>query len=127
MTDIGPAVRQICAAHHNDASRLMDIVEAVQSRYGCISSEATNLIAQALGIPRVEVQSTVTFYSFLSERPKGRVIIRLCSDPIDEMFGMAPVAKTFEDALNFFRKKLTHLPQRRNNKLTGGKETPEGR
>ncbi|MCX7818425.1 MAG: NAD(P)H-dependent oxidoreductase subunit E [Kiritimatiellae bacterium] len=97
--EIGQTVRQICAAYHNDASRLMDIVEAVQSRFGCVSSAATDLIAQALGIPRVEVQSTVSFYSFLSERPKGRVVIRLCSDPIDEMFGMLPVARSFEEAL----------------------------
>lgn len=99
MTDIGQAVRQICAANHNDASRLMNILEAVQTCFGCVSSEAIDLIASSMGIPRVEVQSTVTFYSFLSERPKGRVVIRLCSDPIDEIFGMLPVAKSFEDAL----------------------------
>jgi [NiFe] hydrogenase diaphorase moiety large subunit len=99
MSELAMAVRQICASFGNDRSRLMDIAQVVQSRFGCISDDAVNLIAEALGIPRVEVQSTVSFYSFFSAQPKGRVVIRLCNDIVDEMFGMLPVAQAFEREL----------------------------
>ncbi len=99
MSELAMAVRQICASFGNDRSRLMDIAQVVQSRFGCISDDAVDLIAEALGIPRVEVQSTVSFYSFFSAQPKGRVVIRLCNDIVDEMFGMLPVAEAFEREL----------------------------
>jgi [NiFe] hydrogenase diaphorase moiety large subunit len=77
----------------------MDIARAVQSKYGCVSSPALDLIAQAVGIPRVEVEGLVSFYSFLSVKPKGNVVIRLCNDVIDEMFGAERVARAFTEEL----------------------------
>jgi [NiFe] hydrogenase diaphorase moiety large subunit len=77
----------------------MDIARAVQGKHGCVSSQALDLIAQAVGIPRVEVESLVSFYSFLSVKPKGNVVIRLCNDVIDEMFGAERVARAFTEEL----------------------------
>ena len=56
-------------------------------------------VARETGIHRVEVESTVSFYSFLSKAPQGKVVIRLCNDVIDLMAGMDEVARTFEDEL----------------------------
>jgi [NiFe] hydrogenase diaphorase moiety large subunit len=58
-----------------------------------------NVIAAALGTHRVEVESVVSFYSFLSDKPKGKVVIRLCNDIIDRMQGADRVAQAFSDAL----------------------------
>ena len=99
MSELEQGIRQICATFHNDKARMMDIVQAVQARFGCVSSAALDLIAKAVGTARVEIESTVSFYTFLTDQPKGKIVIRLCSDVIDEMFGMGPVAKAFEDAL----------------------------
>jgi [NiFe] hydrogenase diaphorase moiety large subunit len=77
----------------------MDIARAVQGKHGCVSSQALDLIAQAVGVPRVEVESLVSFYSFLSVKPKGNVVIRLCNDVIDEMFGAERVARAFTEEL----------------------------
>ena len=99
MNALAQGIREICASFANDKTRMMDIACAVQARFGCISSEALDLIAAAVGVPRVEVESTVSFYTFLSEQPKGRTVIRLCNDIIDEMAGAAIVARAFEDAL----------------------------
>jgi len=44
------------------------------------------------------VESLVSFYAFFSQKPKGKVVIRLCEDVIDEMNGAANVAKAFEEA-----------------------------
>jgi len=92
-------VKEICRSHNNDRTRMMDVVRAVQERFGCVSSEAMNAIAAALRTHRVEVESVVSFYSFLSEKPKGKVVIRLCNDIIDRMHGADRVGQAFSDAL----------------------------
>jgi len=81
------SIQQVCEAYGKDRSRLMDIVADVQRRMGCVSSEAMTLIASEVNVHRVEVESLVSFYAFLSDRPRGQVVIRLCSDVIDKMQG----------------------------------------
>jgi [NiFe] hydrogenase diaphorase moiety large subunit len=93
------AVKAICKHYGNDRTRLMDIVRAVQEKFGCVSSAAMDLIAGEVGTHRVEVESVVSFYAFLSEQPKGRVVIRLCNDVIDEMCGCGRVAQAFCEEL----------------------------
>ncbi|MFO7898475.1 MAG: NAD(P)H-dependent oxidoreductase subunit E [Planctomycetota bacterium] len=93
------AVRRICEECGNDRTRLVDVARAVQARFGCVCSEATDRIAERLGIHRVEVESCVSFYSFLSTQPKGEVVIRLCDDIIDEMKGSRRVARAFRREL----------------------------
>ncbi|NQT12669.1 MAG: NAD(P)H-dependent oxidoreductase subunit E, partial [Planctomycetes bacterium] len=73
-------IREVCQAHDNDRTRLLDIALAVQEQLGCVTSEAVDQIAAQLGCPRVEVQSTVSFYAFLDDKPRGQVVIRLCND-----------------------------------------------
>jgi len=93
------SVREICRAFNNDRARMMDIVLAVQAKFGCVSSEAMDAIAKAASTHRVEVESVVSFYAFLSSRPKGKVVIRLCNDVIDRMHGADRVAETFRQEL----------------------------
>jgi [NiFe] hydrogenase diaphorase moiety large subunit len=93
------AVQQICADCGNDRTRMMDIVEAVQKQFGCVSGDAMNAIAQAVDCHRVEVESVVSFYSFLSTKPQGKVVIRLCDDIIDEFKGSGSVADALTDEL----------------------------
>ncbi len=92
-------IDEICRSCGNDRTRLMDVIEAVQRRFGCVSGEAMQRIARRLKIQRVEVASAVSFYGLLSERPTGEVVIRLCSDVIDEMAGSARVAAALTDEL----------------------------
>ncbi len=100
MSDnLGTAVKDICQSCGNDRTRMMDIVRAVQEKFGCVSGEAMKIIAQTCGVHRVEVESVVSFYAFLSERPKGKVIIRLCNDVIDIMQGAERVEQAFCDEL----------------------------
>jgi [NiFe] hydrogenase diaphorase moiety large subunit len=93
------AVEEICRACGNDRSRMMDIVRAVQERFGCVSDEALDAIARTVDCHRVEVESVVSFYSFLSKQPKGKVVIRVCDDIIDEMKGSKRVGEALKDEL----------------------------
>ena len=100
MSDtLATVVKGICQACDNDRSRMMDIVQAVQSEYGCVRGEAMDVIAAETSAHRVEVESVVSFYAFLSSKPKGRVVIRLCNDVIDEMKGSRHVAKVLSEEL----------------------------
>jgi [NiFe] hydrogenase diaphorase moiety large subunit len=93
------AIEEICKRHGRDRGRLMDIARAVQERCGGISGEVAEMIARQVGAQPGEVTSMVSFYSFLSTRPKGRVVIRLCDDIIDRFHGAGRVAQVLGEEL----------------------------
>ena len=103
-------VQEICRRYGNDRKRMMDIVIAVQNRFGCISHEAMEVIADAVNSHRVEVESVATFYAFFSVKPQGKVVIRLCNDIPDWMKG-------YEDVADAISKELG---------ITMGETTPDG-
>ena len=92
-------IEKICERFGNDRTKLLDVVLAVQEEFGGVSGEAMQRIAEQLGTFRVEVESVVSFYAFLSEKPTGKMIIRLCNDIIDRLQGADNVAETFEREL----------------------------
>ncbi len=92
-------VSQICRAFDNDPTRLLDIAREVQSQCGCISPQAIDEIHRILAVPRLTVQSLVSFYAFLGEEPKGAVVIRLCDDVVDRLSGYERVARAFCEEL----------------------------
>jgi [NiFe] hydrogenase diaphorase moiety large subunit len=97
--NLDKAVKEICSRYGNDRTRMMDIVNDVQEAFGCVSSKAMDLIAGEVKAHRVDVESVVSFYAFLSEKPRGKIMIRLCNDIIDEMKGAGKVAEAIEDEL----------------------------
>lgn len=97
--DVERAVRGICHSFGNSRGRLMDIVRGVQACCGSISTEAIDLIAKTIGSSRVAVEEVVSFYAFLSGEKKGRIIIRLCNDIVDQFKGQESVAQAFEEEL----------------------------
>jgi [NiFe] hydrogenase diaphorase moiety large subunit len=96
---LAPAISEICGAVDHDPTRLLDIARAVQERFRCVSSDAMDLIASEVGVPRVEVEGLVSFFSFLSREPTGRIVIRLSNDIIDRMHGYERVLAAFGTAL----------------------------
>lgn len=99
MSETKTVVQEICRSVNHDRTRLMDIITQVQSRLGCVSSEAFDVIAAQVHCKRVEVESAASFYAFLSRTPKGKVIIRLCNDVVDRMNGADAVANAFSEEL----------------------------
>ena len=89
----------ICKKCGNDRTKLMDIARAVQEKYGCVSSKAIDMIATEVSVHRIEVESVISFYSFLSEKPKGKVVIRVCDDIIDKMAHVNHIDDVFKKEL----------------------------
>jgi [NiFe] hydrogenase diaphorase moiety large subunit len=92
-------IKTTCESFGNDKTRMMDIVREVQETFGCVSDDAMDLIAKQVRTHRVEVESMVTFYAFLSKKQNGNVVIRLCDDIIDRMFGFDRIKQSFTEAL----------------------------
>ncbi|MAE64200.1 MAG: NADH:ubiquinone oxidoreductase [Phycisphaeraceae bacterium] len=92
-------IREICRTCHDDPTRLLDVLLEAQSRYRCVDDDSIDAIARTLDLPRVTVESAVTFYAFLSREPLGRIVIRLCDDVVDRMHGLAEVAEAFAEEL----------------------------
>jgi NADH:ubiquinone oxidoreductase subunit E len=53
-------------------------IEEAQRNSGYVSKRFMAETAQALGLPLSEVYGITTFYSFLSTRPLGKNVIRIC-------------------------------------------------
>jgi len=93
------AIDAILATVHADPGRLMDILEAVQRRFGRVDAEAIAAIAHGVGLPVEDVTATVTFYAFLDTGPRGHHRIRLSRTPVSFLKGARAVADAFEAAL----------------------------
>ncbi len=105
------AVTAACQAYGSNRSRLLDIARDVQERLGCVDSQSVGRIAEELSIPRVEVESLVSFYSFLYSEPQGQVRISLSNDVTDRMKGADRIAAELEEELG----------------IQVGETTPDGR
>lgn len=57
---------------------LLVLLERAQSRSGYLSKDTIAELAAALGLSISEVYGVATFYSFLSIKPQGRNVIRIC-------------------------------------------------
>ena len=82
-----------------ERTALMPILQAVQRKYGFIRDFAMQKIADALDIHPVEVYGVVSFYSFLSQKPLGRFVIRLCQTISCDMAGKDRIAAQLKNEL----------------------------
>ena len=57
---------------------MLELLQEAQSLTGFLSQEAMAKIAESLAVSKSDVYGVATFYSFLSTKPLGRNIIRIC-------------------------------------------------
>ncbi len=57
---------------------LLVLLKRAQSKSGYVSEKFITEVAQLLNIPISEVYGVATYYSFLSTKPLGRNVIRIC-------------------------------------------------
>ncbi len=93
-------ISAICQTSNDDKTKLVQILRSVQEKYGCISNDSIEVISNELSLHKVEVESVITFYAFLSRTPKGSTIIRVCDDIIDKMAGANLVDEAFKKELD---------------------------
>ncbi|MCF8348092.1 MAG: NAD(P)H-dependent oxidoreductase subunit E, partial [Bacteroidales bacterium] len=89
---------KIISKYNGDSSRLMDILHDIQDTEGYIAGDIMGLLADLLSLSAAQVEETVSFYHFYSDKPRAKVNIYLNDSVTANMFGRAEVLKAFEDA-----------------------------
>jgi NADH-quinone oxidoreductase E subunit len=94
---------------HEGQESLLSLLKEAQRRYGYLPEEFVIELAKSLDIPVGEVYGVGSFYSFLSTKPLGKNVIRVCHslpcylknhqaivEVIEERLGIKP-GETTED------------------------------
>ena len=71
------APRGIEVMHKGEGS-LLPLLKEAQRRHGYLPEEVVSELAKSLDIPVGEVYGVASFYSFLSTKPLGKNVIRIC-------------------------------------------------
>nr|WP_320132655.1 NADH-quinone oxidoreductase subunit NuoE [uncultured Holophaga sp.] len=100
-------VLQILAAHGNDPSRLVPILQAVQEEYRYLPEEVMTFVATALGVPPARVYGVATFYGHFALEPKGKYVVRVCDGTACHVKGSQNLVETLRGVLQLAEGKHT--------------------
>lgn len=93
-------VAAIAARYKNEPDQLMRIMLDVQNICGnCVPREAATVISSVTGIPEADIYSYVTFYAMLSDKPRGKYVVRMCKSAPCHIVGAAEVAAAISNCL----------------------------
>ena len=92
-SDQGAAVRRIAAQHRERPGPLLEVLHAVQARFGYVPAGAVPLIAEELNLSRAEVHGVVTFYHFFRNSHPGAHTVSLCQAEACQSMGAEKLAE----------------------------------
>lgn len=90
-------------AHYNPEhpqSTLITILHFAQDRFGYLSPDTIEHIAQETEIPAAEIYGVVTFYSYFKTKPQGKHTISVCMGTACYIRGAAKLLEEIEDRLD---------------------------
>ncbi|NNK34277.1 MAG: NADP oxidoreductase, partial [Xanthomonadales bacterium] len=79
-------------------TELLDCLWRAQNEHGFVRPQDIAELAAALDISEIEVEGVISFYHFLSRRPRGRYAIYLNNSPVSETKGFERVCEAFQAA-----------------------------
>ena len=86
-------LEKIIKKYNSDKNRLMDILLDTQAEFGYISKEATQSVAKILNMAVVDVEQTLSFYHFFTQKSRGTNTIYLNNSAVACMMGSEEVKK----------------------------------
>ena len=92
-------VEEIVAQFKGVPGGLLEAFHAVQAEYSYIPEDVLKRLAVAFNIPVTKAYGVASFYSYLSVKPRGRFVIRICESAPCHVAGAAEVVKTLEEEL----------------------------
>jgi NADH-quinone oxidoreductase E subunit len=78
---------------------LLSLLEQVQDRHGYLPEELVNELAESLDMSVGEVYGVASFYSFLSTKPLGKNVIRICNSVPCYLKNSQSILATVEEEL----------------------------
>ena len=79
----------------------------LQKKEGYLKEKSLQNLSQEINIPLVKIYETASFYSFLSTKPQGKYIIRICSSPSCFLNGQENLVAIFKKLLKIDVEKTT--------------------
>lgn len=93
-------VAAIAARYKNEPDQLMRILFDVQKICGnSVPKEAAAVISSVTGIPEAQIYGFITFYAMLSDKPRGKYVVRMCKSAPCHIVGAAEVAEAIGNCL----------------------------
>jgi NADH-quinone oxidoreductase subunit E len=89
---------------------LIQVLQDVQDRYRWLPPDALEHVAEALGVPLVQVYGVATFYKAFSLKPQGRHVCTVCLGTACHVRGGEAILEQFERTLG----------------ISAGQTTPDG-
>jgi [NiFe] hydrogenase diaphorase moiety large subunit len=80
-------IQDLAEENHNQATHLLQILRAIQTRYHYVPMDAIEQLAGLLHIPRTQIISVVEFYSFFHLTPRGQYELLISDSITDHMLG----------------------------------------
>ena len=80
-------IQDLAEKNHNQATHLLQILRAIQTRYHYVPMDAIEQLAGLLHIPRTQIISVVEFYSFFHLTPRGQYELLISDSITDHMLG----------------------------------------
>lgn len=107
-------IRKGIPTHSKDCQNLLVLLKDAQSKFGYLPQEYLTELANSAGFSISDVYGVATFYSFLSSKPLGRNVIRVCKslpcylrhsqkivDCLEQAIGIRPGETTLDGRFTF--------------------------
>lgn len=94
------AVDKIIDIHRGEESRVIAMLQDVQSQFRYLPKEAIERLSEMLNIPEPRIYHIATFYKAFSLTPRGEHEIRVCLGTACHIKGGKRIAEGFERSLD---------------------------
>ncbi|MDK2985827.1 MAG: hypothetical protein PWQ96_1469 [Clostridia bacterium] len=97
--EINPKLDEIITKNKGNSSALIEVLHKAQELIGFIPRPVQIKIAEGLGVSLGDVYSVVSFYSYFSEKPKGKYQISICKGTACYVKGSSEIIEKLEKEL----------------------------
>lgn len=85
-------ILELISRHGVERTSLLPVLQEFQKKFGYVDGHSQQEIAFAMNIHPVEVNSIISFYSFLYDSPRGRNTVRICKNIVCDFHGSSEIA-----------------------------------
>ncbi len=95
----GASVEDNTILSKKSSELLLMRLKKIQEKEGYISEQSVKALSRELGVSGIQIYEVITFYSFLSHKPKGKYVIRVCHSPSCYLKGSTNLFEELEKLL----------------------------
>ncbi len=89
-------VQEVVKRYPQKRAAILPALYLAEQRFGWLSQEAYEAVAEALNMPKATVKGVATFYSMYRKAPMGRNLIQLCTNVACMVMGAETLLQLLE-------------------------------